>query len=187
MSLEHLAKCDRVLAKALPDALRWDEAWKGLKLEAFSNLSLSHYLKLFTPALTNYLDILVFIWSIFHAPSEFLFEMMVILVGRGSAHSVVVLMLPDDSGTRGRVQIGGKGQRTPLRGEESRWGEKVGWVQMTVGGQGLADPIREHLCHAGLLRPFCQCISPDRWQWVGHYAWDAWAPFWQETTEQDAR
>ena len=69
----------------------------------------------------------------------------------------------------------------------SRWGEKVGWVQMTVGGQGLADPIREHLCHAGLLRPFCQCISPDRWQWVGHYAWDAWAPFSQETTEQDAR
>ena len=71
------------------------------------------------------------------------------------------------------------------RGEQV--GEKVGWVQMTVGGQGLADPIREHLCHAGLLRPFCQCISPDRWQWVGHYAWDAWAPFWQETTEQDAR
>ena len=89
---------------------------------------------------------------------------MVILVGRGSAHSVVVLMSPDDSGARGRVQIGGKGQRTPLRGEESRWGEKVGWVQMTVGGQGLADPIREHLCHAGLLGPFCQCISPDRWQ-----------------------
>ena len=125
MPLEHPAKCDRVLAKALPDAPRWDEAWKGLKLEAFSNLSLSHYLKLFTPALTNYLDILVFIWSIFHAPSEFLFGMMVILVGRGSAHSVVVLMSPDDSGARGRVQIGGKGQRTPLRGEGSRWGEKV--------------------------------------------------------------
>ena len=29
--------------------------------------------------------------------------MMVILVGRGSAHSVVVLMLPDDSGTRGEL------------------------------------------------------------------------------------
>ena len=32
-------------------------------------------------------------------------------------------MLPDDSGTRGRVQIGGKEQRTPLRGEQ-------------VGGEG---------------------------------------------------
>ena len=179
MSLEHLAKCDRVLAKALPDALRWDEAWKGLKLEAFSNLSLSHYLKLFTPALTNYLDILVFIWSIFHAPSEFLFGMMAILVGRGSAHSGVTRWL--------RNQRNGSDRGKRAEDSSERRGEQVGWVQMTVGGQGLADPIREHLCHAGLLRPFCQCISPDRWQWVGHYAWDAWAPFWQETTEQDAR
>ena len=115
MSLEHLAKCDRVLAKALPDALRWDEAWKGLKLEAFSNLSLSHYLKLFTPALTNYLDILVFIWSIFHAPSEFLFGMMVILVGGGSAHSGVNVTRWLRNQRKGSDR--GKGQRTPLRGE----------------------------------------------------------------------
>ena len=94
-------------------------------------------------------------------------------------------MLPDDSGTRGRVQIGGKEQRTPLRGEQVGGEGRVGADDCGRARAGRSYQRASVSCWA--LETILPVHQPRSMAMSGALCLRCLSTFWQETTEQDAR